>query len=59
MAIGNLSRIESAFAEAAFDQSLWARALEIATEETSGFGATLLPITGRALPSAIVSHGVV
>jgi hypothetical protein len=36
MALGDLSRIESAFVEAAIDPALWVRALDIATQETGG-----------------------
>ena len=52
MALGDLSRIECAFAEAAVDQTLWERALNVATQETGSFGAVLLPITGVAIPNA-------
>lgn len=52
MALGDLGQIQQAFAEAALDASLWRRALDITTRETGGFGATLLPITGSAIPNA-------
>ena len=51
MALGDLKRIEEAFAEAAIDSSLWVRALDIATAETRSFGAILLPLTGLAIPN--------
>jgi DNA-binding CsgD family transcriptional regulator len=51
MALGNLNRIECAFAEAAVDQTLWERALDVATCETGSFGAVLLPVTGVAIPN--------
>lgn len=54
MGLGDLCRVESAFVEAA----LWVQALEVATQETGGFGATLLPfVTTRAIPNAPVSMG--
>jgi DNA-binding CsgD family transcriptional regulator len=51
MGLGDLSRIESAFAEAALDPQSWVRALDIATRETGSFGAILLPITGATIPN--------
>jgi DNA-binding CsgD family transcriptional regulator len=56
MGLGDLNRIEGAFAEAALDPTLWLRALDIATLETRSFGATLLPITGLAIPNAPVTE---
>ena len=56
MGIGDLSRIESAFVEAALDPGLWVRALDIATHETRSFGATLLPLTGIAIPNVPVTE---
>jgi hypothetical protein len=56
MGLGDLSRIESAFAEAALDPQSWVRALDIATRETGSFGAILLPITGHNDPKRS-SHG--
>jgi DNA-binding CsgD family transcriptional regulator len=52
MALGDLSRIECAFAEAAIDETLWGRAMDVATRETGSFGSVLLPITGVAIPNA-------
>jgi DNA-binding CsgD family transcriptional regulator len=49
--LGDLGRIESAFADAAIDPSLWVRALDVVTRETGSFGATLLPITGAVIPN--------
>lgn len=51
MELGDLCRIESAFAEAAVDPSQWIRALEVVTQETRSFGAILLPITGGIIPN--------
>jgi hypothetical protein len=52
MALGDLNRIESAFAEATLDPALWGRALDIVTHDTESFGATLLPLAGLAIPDA-------
>lgn len=56
MGLGDLGRIEGAFAEAAIDPALWVRALDIATRETGSFGATLLPLTGLAIPNVPVTE---
>jgi hypothetical protein len=58
MLLGDLSRIEEAFADAAIDPALWGRALDIATRETGSTGATLLPITGVVLPNVPVTESV-
>jgi hypothetical protein len=50
MALGDLNRIESAFAEATLDPALWGRALDIQADDTGSFGATLLPLAGVAIP---------
>ena len=50
MALGDLNRIESAFAEATLDPASWGRALDIVAHETGSFGATLLSLTGVAIP---------
>jgi hypothetical protein len=42
MALGDLNRVESAFAEAPLDPGMWGRALDIVAHETGSFGATLL-----------------
>jgi len=47
MALGDLNRIESAFAEATLDPASWGRALDIGA---GSFGATLLSLTGVAIP---------
>ena len=47
MALGDLNRIESAFAEATIDPALWGRALDIVAHETGSFGASL---AGVAIP---------
>src|ERR1700694_2221962 len=49
MALGDLNRIESAFAEATLDPALWGRALDIVAHETGSFGATLPPLAGVAI----------
>jgi hypothetical protein len=46
MALGDLNRIESAFAEATLDPALWGRALDIVAHETGSFGATPLSRAG-------------
>ena len=51
MKIGDPSRIGVAFAEAAIDPTLWGRAPEVATKETSSFGATLLALKCVAIPN--------
>lgn len=51
MSAWSLDRVEAAFAEAATDQSLWAKALDVVTEQTRAFGAALLPASGDALPN--------
>jgi DNA-binding CsgD family transcriptional regulator len=56
MALGDLSRIESAFAEAAINPALWVRALNVASREIGGYGATLL--TGSTLPNAPVTDSI-
>jgi hypothetical protein len=47
MALGDLNRIESAFAEATIDPALWGRALDIVAHEIGSFGASL---AGVAIP---------
>jgi hypothetical protein len=51
MVLGDLNRIESAFAEATLDPALWGRALDIVAHDTGSFGATLLPLAGVAIPN--------
>ena len=51
MALGDLNRIESAFAEATLDPGMWGRALDIVAHETGSFGATLLSLAGVAIPN--------
>ena len=50
MALGDLNRIESAFAEATLDPALWGRALDIVAHETGSFGATPLSRAGVVIP---------
>lgn len=57
--LGDLGRIESAFAEAAVDPSQWVRALDVVTLQTRSFGATLLPITGAAIPNVPTTRPLV
>ena len=52
MTVWNLSRVETAFAEAAVSPKLWPRALDVASKETGAYGSILLPIGGNALPNA-------
>ena len=56
MALGDISRIESTFAEAAVEPVLWNRALDVATRKTGGFGTTLLPVSGVAIPNPPVTE---
>jgi DNA-binding CsgD family transcriptional regulator len=51
MAIWNSELIETAFADAALDSSLWVKALDIVVSLTESHGALLLPITGKAIPN--------
>jgi DNA-binding CsgD family transcriptional regulator len=51
----NLHKIEDAFRSAAFDSSLWTKALDCVSEETASRGAILLPIRGARLPNVPVS----
>src|SRR5580704_4912335 len=51
MALGDLNRIESAFAEATLDPALWGRALDAVAHDTENFGAALLPLAGVAIPN--------
>ena len=51
MALGDLNRIESAFAEATLDPAMWGRALDVVAHDTESFGATLLPLAGLAIPN--------
>jgi hypothetical protein len=50
MALGDLNRIESAFAEATLDPALWGRALDMVAHETGSFGATRLSLAGVVIP---------
>jgi len=50
MALGDLNRIESAFAEATLDPALWGRPLDIVAHETGSFGATPLSRAGVVIP---------
>lgn len=47
----NLDRVENAFAEAAVSPAMWGNALDIVSEETGAYGATMLPIGGDILPN--------
>ena len=58
MALGDLNRIESAFAEATLDPALWDRALDIVAHETGSFAATLLPLAGVAIPNVPATETV-
>ena len=58
MALGDLTRNESALAEAAIDPGLWGRALNIAAHETGSFGATLLPLAGVPIPNVPATETV-
>lgn len=54
MALGDLNRIESAFAEATLDPALWGRALDIVAHETGSFGATPLSRVSRVSRAGVV-----
>jgi hypothetical protein len=58
MALGDLKRIESVFAEAALDPGMWGRALGTVAHETESFGATLLPLAGLAIPNVPATETV-
>jgi hypothetical protein len=58
MALGDLNRIESVFAEAALDPRMGGRALDIVARETESFGATLLPPAGVAIPNVPATETV-
>src|ERR1700722_8008192 len=51
MALGDLNRIERAFAEAALDPALWGHALDVVAHDTGSFGVTLLPLASVAIPN--------
>ena len=50
MALGDLNRIESGFAEATLDPEMWGRVLGIVAHETGSFEATLLPLARVPIP---------
>jgi hypothetical protein len=58
MALGDLNRIESTFAEATLDPGMWGRALDIVAHETGSFGATLLPLAGVPIPNVPATETV-
>jgi hypothetical protein len=58
MALGDLNRIESAFAEAPLDPGMWGRALDTMAHETGSFGATLLPLAGVPIPNVPATETV-
>lgn len=58
MALGDLNRIESVFAEAALDPGMWGCALNIVAHETESFGATVPPLAGAAIPNVPTTETV-
>ena len=58
MALGDLNRIDSAFAEATLDPGMWGRALDTMAHETGSFGATLLPLAGVPIPNVPATETV-
>jgi hypothetical protein len=58
MALGDLNRIESTFAEATLDPGMWGRALDIVAHETGRFGATLSPLAGVPIPNVPATETV-
>ena len=58
MALGDLNRIESTFAEATLDPGMWGRALDIVAHETGSFGATLRPLAGVPIPNVPATETV-
>ena len=58
MALGDLNRIESGFAEATLDPGMWGRALDMVAHETGRFGATLLPLAGVPIPDVPAAETV-
>jgi hypothetical protein len=58
MALGDLNRIESGFAEATLDPGMWGRAPDMVAHETGRFGATLLPLAGVPIPDVPAAETV-
>ena len=58
MALGDLNRIESGFAEATLDPGMWGRALDVAAHETGRFGATLPPLADVPIPNVPATETV-
>jgi hypothetical protein len=56
MALRDLNRIESGFAEATLDPGMWGRALDMVAHETGRFGATLL--AGAPIPDVPAAETV-
>jgi hypothetical protein len=58
MALGDLNRIESGFAEATLDPGMWGRALDVVAHETGSFGATLPPLADVPIPNVPATETV-
>ena len=58
MALGDLNRIESGFAEATLDPGMWGRALDVEAHETRSFGATLPPLADVPIPNVPATETV-
>ena len=58
MALGDLNRSESAFAEATLDPGMWSCALDIVADEPGSFGANLLPLARVPIPNVPATETV-
>jgi hypothetical protein len=56
MALGDLNRIESGFAEATFDPGMWGRALDVVAHETGSF--VLPPLADVPIPNVPATEAV-
>jgi hypothetical protein len=58
MALGDLNRIDSGFAEATLDPGMWGRALDVVAHETGSFGASLSPLADVPSPNVPATETV-
>jgi hypothetical protein len=56
MALGDLNRIESGFAEATLDPGMWGRALDVVAHETGSF--VLPPLADVPIPNVPATEAV-
>ena len=54
----DLQAVETIFAAAAVDASLWSKAIQTASEQTESIGALILPVTGQGIPYVPASEGL-